>query len=260
VAVADSAAPPAPVPGRPRDPAPDGTDAAFRPVRGGNAFEETVERLLQAIKLGMVQDGDRLPPERQLAARLGVSRMTLREAIRDLRRAGYVESRRGRLGGTFVRYRPVESTAPPADALRKARELTGSLEDVLALRRVLEVGAAELAARRRLSEPERAYLRERLADCASRPAGGYRQRDSRLHVALAELSGSVSLAAAVADARVRLNDLLDAIPLLPRNIKHSDAQHATIVGAVLAGDPARARQAMEEHVDGTAALLRGFLG
>ena len=184
----------------------------------------------------------------------------LREAIRDLRRAGYVESRRGRLGGTFVRYRPVEITAPPADALRRARELTGSLEDVLALRRVLELGATELAARRRLSERERAYLRERLSDCASRPAGGYRQRDSRLHLALAELSGSVSLAAAVADARVRLNDLLDAIPLLPRNIRHSDAQHATVVAAVLAGDPARARQAMEEHVDGTAALLRGFLG
>lgn len=258
--MAESTAPPAPVPRRPRVPAPDGSDAAFRPVRGGNAFEETVERLLQAIKLGLVQEGDRLPPERELATRLRVSRMTLREAIRDLRRAGYVESRRGRLGGTFVRYRPVDLTPPPADTLRRARELTGSLEDVLALRRVLEVGATELAAGRRLAEHERASLRERLADCASRPPGGYRQRDSRLHLALAELSGSVSLAAAVADARVRLNDLLDAIPLLPRNIKHSNAQHAAIVAAVLAGDPARARREMEEHADGTAALLRGFLG
>jgi acyl-CoA reductase-like NAD-dependent aldehyde dehydrogenase len=50
-----------------------GLDAVFRPVRGGNAFEETVERLLQAVKLGLVQDGERLPPERELSGRLGVS-------------------------------------------------------------------------------------------------------------------------------------------------------------------------------------------
>ena len=72
------------------------------PVRSQNTFEETVERLLAVIKLGVVGPGDRFPPERELAARLGVSRITLREAIGDLRNAGYVESRRGRFGGTFV--------------------------------------------------------------------------------------------------------------------------------------------------------------
>jgi DNA-binding GntR family transcriptional regulator len=77
-------------------------DAVFRPVRAGNPFEETVERLLQAIKLGVVVPGDRLPPERELATRLNVSRVTLREAIHALTEAGYVESRRGRYGGTFV--------------------------------------------------------------------------------------------------------------------------------------------------------------
>lgn len=257
----ESTAPPVPAPRSPGAPAPRGEDAAFRPVRGGNAFEETVERLLQAIKLGLVQDGDRLPPERELAARLGVSRMTLREAIRDLQRAGYVQSRRGRRGGTFVRYQPGDATpALAAEARARARALGDSLEDVLAMRRVLEVGAAELAAARRLSADERAYLSERLDDCHDAPAAAYRQRDSRLHLALAELSASASVAAAVADVRVRLNDLLDAIPLLPRNIRHSDAQHATVVTAVLAGDPERARRAMEEHADGTAALLRGFLG
>src|SRR5215470_10881960 len=76
--------------------------AVFQPVRAGNAFEETVERLLRAIKLGVVAAGDRLPPERELAARLGVARATLREAIHALADAGYVASRRGRYGGTFV--------------------------------------------------------------------------------------------------------------------------------------------------------------
>src|SRR5690349_24686333 len=74
----------------------------WRPVRGGNAFEITVARLAQAIKLGLVAEGERLPAERELAERLRVSRVTLREAIRALREAGYLESRRGRSGGTFV--------------------------------------------------------------------------------------------------------------------------------------------------------------
>src|SRR3954466_4694431 len=74
----------------------------WRPVRGGNAFEITVARLAQAIRLGMVAVGERLPPERELAEQLRVSRVTLREAIGALREAGYLESRRGRSGGTFV--------------------------------------------------------------------------------------------------------------------------------------------------------------
>jgi len=238
---------------------PRAADAVFRPVRGGNAFEETVERLLQAIKLGLVRHGERLPAERDLAVRLGVSRMTLREAIRDLQRAGYVESRRGRFGGTFVRYRP-DAPGTTAQVRAIARQMGESLEDALAFRRALEVGAVELAASRPLPPARRDYLAARLADCDRAGSADYRQRDSLLHLAVAELSGSPSLAAAVADVRMRLNDLLDAIPLLERNIAHANEQHAELVAAILAGEPDRARRVMEEHVAGTAALLRGFLG
>ncbi|MEN3359792.1 MAG: hypothetical protein V7637_3774 [Mycobacteriales bacterium] len=238
---------------------PRAADTAFRPVRSGNAFEETVERLLQAIKLGLVGYGERLPPERGLAVRLGVSRVTLREAIRELQRAGYVESRRGRFGGTFVRYRP-DGPAGAAELRAIARQMGEALEDALAFRRAVELGAVELAASRSLSGAQRAYLSQRLDDCSHPPAAEYRQRDSLLHLAIAELSGSPSLAAAVADVRMRLNDLLDAIPVLDRNIRHADGQHARVVAAILAGEPSLARQAMEEHIEGTAALLRGFLG
>jgi ADP-ribose pyrophosphatase YjhB (NUDIX family) len=85
----------------------------WRPVRGGNAFEITVSRLAQAIKLGLVAEGERLPAERELAEKLQVSRVTLREAIRALREAGYLESRRGRTGGTFVVSRAGRPPAPP---------------------------------------------------------------------------------------------------------------------------------------------------
>jgi DNA-binding FadR family transcriptional regulator len=230
-------------------------DALFRPVRTGNAFEETVERLLQAIKLGVVPPGERLPAERELAVRLNVSRVTLREALHALREAGYVESRRGRYGGTFVSAtQPVAGVSVPV----VRAEATG-LEDALALRTVLESGAAEFAAGRPLSASERDHLKSRLAECEAADLEDYRRKDSRLHLAIAEVNGSPSLTSAVADVRMRLNELLDGIPLLPKNIKHSNQQHTVIVGAIIAGDADTARRAMAEHLDGTASLLRGFL-
>jgi len=88
----------------------------------------------------------------------------------------------------------------------------------------------------------------------------YRRLDSRLHLAIAEAAGSPSLVLLVAENRMRLNALLDRIPLLGRNITHSDDQHDAIVHAVLAGDPDAAAAAMTTHVAGSAALLHGFLG
>jgi DNA-binding FadR family transcriptional regulator len=229
----------------------------LRPIRSGNAFEETVERLLDAIKLGVVTPGDRLPAERNLATRLRVSRETLREAIASLREAGYLESRRGRSGGTFVVRRVVPGSR--AKRCRVPLPANHDLEDALAFRLAVECGAAQTAARRGLRAGERARLLRLQSACCAAPLEAYRPADSRLHLAIAELSGSPSLASAVADARARVNDLLDAIPLLPRNIVHSNQQHTAIVQAVLGGDPPAARDRMAEHLEGTAALLRAFL-
>jgi DNA-binding GntR family transcriptional regulator len=134
------------------------------------------------------------------------------------------------------------------------------LDDALDFRRVVEPGAAELAAARSLTEAERDRLRACLVAVNTAPGENRRVADSRLHLTIAELSGSPTLAAAVADVQIRLNELLAAIPVLDRNIEHSDAQHSAVVKAILAGNHRRARAAMEEHVAGTAALLRGFLG
>jgi GntR family transcriptional regulator, L-lactate dehydrogenase operon regulator len=229
-------------------------EALFRPVRAGNAFEETVERLLQAIRLGVVGAGERLPSERELAERLGVSRVTLREAIRALSDAGYVESRRGRYGGTFV-----NESLPGPERSPEGKVDPVALEDALSLRYVLETGAAEMAAARSLSPADRQHLTGTLAEAASAELDDYRRKDSRLHLAIAEVTASGSLTTAVADARSRVNQLLDRIPLLPPNLGHSNTQHEAIVDAILAGDAPAARQAMAEHIEGTASLLRAFL-
>ncbi len=240
--------------------------AVFGPVRSQNAFEETVERLLAVIKLGVVGPGERFPAERELAALLGVSRITLREAIGDLRDAGYVESRRGRFGGTFVTYTP---PAPSRVELRRiAVEDADKINDALTFRMAVETGAAQILAQLRggageacglAAERVHDVLLARLAAVNQACPGDYRRMDTLFHLSLAELTGSSLLAAACADARVRLNDLLNAIPVLQRNIDHTAAQHTAIVEAILAGDTRRVQQAVAEHLDGTAALLRGFL-
>ncbi len=233
-------------------------DALFRPVRAGNAFEETVGRLLQTVRLGIVAPGEALPAERDLAVRFSVSRDTVREAIRSLSDAGFLVSRRGRYGGTFVvdelpARGAIEGIAPSAPPTLE------ELDDVLALRGILETGAARAAAARSLSAGERELLWTRLRETAAASIADYRRLDSRLHLAIGELVGSPSLVPLLADNRTRLNELLDRIPLLERNIGHSNEQHEGIVIAILTGDIQRAESAMEEHLEGSAALLRGFL-
>ncbi|HEY8828906.1 MAG TPA: GntR family transcriptional regulator [Jatrophihabitantaceae bacterium] len=228
----------------------------FSPVPARNAFEVTVERLAQSIRLGVVVDGEQLPPERELAETFGVSRVTLREAIKALRDVGLVESRRGRGGGTFIVSPKVQRPRPPDQI---SRSLGHSLDDALALRRVVEPGAAALAATRTLTAADRASLHRYLDEATNCEAGSRRLADSRLHLAIAALGGSASVTAVVADVQMRLDELLRAIPVIAANIAHSNVQHAAIVDAILAARADRARTEMEEHIDGTAALLRGFL-
>ncbi|MEO3871925.1 FCD domain-containing protein [Nonomuraea sp. B12E4] len=230
----------------------------LRPVRAGNAFEETVERLLQAIKLGVVAPGGKLPPERELAVRLGISRVTLREAIRALSDAGYLDVRRGRYGGAFVTYVPPK---PGAGELRQAVAKMGMAEvaDALTFRLAVECGAAQVLAASGLSPDQRAVLVGRLSDLDAAGLEDYRRLDTAFHLSIAELTGSTLLATTCADARSRVGDLLNAIPMLQVNLDHAATQHRAIVEAILAGDPDAARQAVAEHLEGTAALLRAFL-
>ncbi|MFI6764233.1 FadR/GntR family transcriptional regulator [Streptomyces sp. NPDC050355] len=227
----------------------------LRPVRAGNGFEEALEQILQIVRLGLVPQGERLPAERELAERLQISRVTLREVLKVLQDEGLVESRRGRYGGTFVRARKENQGE---DELRRRIEKI-DVEDTLRFREVLEVGAAGLCATHGLTGERADRLRRALAATQEAPLADYRRRDTLLHLTLAELSGSPSLAAQYAAVRASVNDLLDCIPLLVRNLEHSQTQHSALVEAVLEGDADGAREVMREHCCGTAALLRGFL-
>jgi DNA-binding FadR family transcriptional regulator len=230
--------------------------SVYSPVPVRNAFEVTVERLAQSIRLGVLVGGERLPPERELAETLGVSRVTLREAIGALRAAGLIESRRGRGGGTFV----VSPRPSRPRAGGRRRPAAADLEDMLDLRRIVEPGAAALAATRTLTAADRATLQRFLHESTACSASRRRLADSRLHMAIAAAGESPSVVSVVGDVQLRLTDALRRIPVIPANIEHSDKQHAAVVAAILAGEPETARSTMEEHLDASAALLRGLLG
>ncbi|WP_439594215.1 FadR/GntR family transcriptional regulator [Microbacterium sp.] len=226
--------------------------AVYRPVREGNALEDTVARLVQTIRLGVVAPGESLPPERELALRYAVSRDTVREAIRELADAGFLVPRRGRYGGTFV----ADPLPQPPDP---GKVDAAELDDILGLRRVLEAGAARAAAERTLDQPVREELWARFEATSTASEGDYRRLDTLLHLTIAEMSGIPSLVNLAAENRARVNAWLDTFPLLPRNIEHSNEQHERIVTAILAGRADAAESAVLDHLAGSEALLRGFL-
>jgi GntR family transcriptional repressor for pyruvate dehydrogenase complex len=238
----------------------------LRPVRGANAFESTVEQLATAIRLGVFADGDRLPPERELATSMRVSRATLREAIAALRQAGLVRTRSGRGGGTEVTHgAPTDNDDHLRSRRIAAREVVeADLEryrDSLTVRRVVEAGAAYTAAERDLTTEQRRWLRSALRDVSDETDPTlYRQADSRFHLAIATVSGSPRLLDLVTEVQRDLHHMLTAIPVLDVNISHSDDEHEQMAKAILAGQADAARLVMEIHCDGSAALLRGLLG
>jgi GntR family transcriptional repressor for pyruvate dehydrogenase complex len=233
--------------------------AVLRPVRGHHAFEACVEQVATAIRLGVYPLGTTLPPERELASMLQVSRATLREAMAALREAGLVETRRGRGGGTVVTLKPRTPSARAAARISTQRR--ADWLDALEFRRIVEPGAAYLAAAAQLDQTARGQLERALADVAgARKPAQHRQADSRFHLTVASLSGSARTVEAVTSVQATVHEMLLAIPVLGANIAHSDRQHAALVKAILGGRAERARTVMEEHCDDTAALLRGLLG
>jgi GntR family transcriptional regulator, transcriptional repressor for pyruvate dehydrogenase complex len=221
-------------------------EVALAPLHPEGAVEQIVRRLGEAIGAGVLAPGERLPSELELAAQLGVAPMTLRQALQILREAGFVETRRGRTGGSFVRDDPaalVVAGDPPTRA--ELRELTD-------WRRAVSAEAAGLAAER-AAQPERRAIAEAAAS-AERAVGEFatfRLADARFHIAVAEASRSRRLVAAETQIQVEIAEMLRIVPG-PRLARWvSQAGHEPVVAAILAGDADGASNAMTRHVEGT---------
>jgi len=227
--------------------------AVFMPVRPPSTFEETVERLGTAIRLGLLSPGSRLPPERELAGELKISRSTLRQALTTLVQSGHLISLRGRNGGTFV-------SAQPPLAERGGFDLDQSAWAVLDYRVAIECGSALLAAERASDE----HL-DRLEELVDRMDEGsedfdeYRRTDIRFHIGLAEAAASPRLVSAMTDVQAQMTDLIALIAHPAEVLARSNDQHRRLLKALRKGDASRSVRLLREHIEGTEHILAGLL-
>jgi GntR family transcriptional repressor for pyruvate dehydrogenase complex len=228
--------------------------AVFEPVHTATTFEETVERLGTAIRLGLLAPGARLPPERDLADQLGIARSTLRQALTTLTQSGHLTSVRGRTGGTFV------ADAPPMAEGGSGPALEGRWRDLLDYRVAVECGAALLAAERATPEAlER--LDEQVAAMAEvqEDFPAYRRADVFFHLGLAEAAQSPRLVSAMTEIQGGMSELIAHIAHPPHVLAHSNAQHARLVKLLRAGDRTAAVRLVREHLEGTEHILAGLM-
>jgi GntR family transcriptional repressor for pyruvate dehydrogenase complex len=231
-------------------------DAVFEPVNPPTTFEETVERLGTAIRLGLLAPGARLPPERDLADQLGISRSTLRQALTTLVQSGHLVSRRGRSGGTFVAEEPPLAQAAPVEPLPAAHARA-----VLDYRVTVETGAVVLAAERATAADLDRL--DGLTDEMSATLGAqfqvYRRADVRFHIGMAEACHSPRLVAAMTEVQGQMTDLIQRIAHPDEVLTRSNAQHKRLVTLLRRQDVGRAVQLMREHCAGTEHILAGLM-
>jgi GntR family transcriptional regulator, L-lactate dehydrogenase operon regulator len=227
-------------------------EAVFQPVQTPTTFEETVERLGTAIRLGLLQPASRLPPERDLAERLRISRSTLRQALTTLVESGHLVSLRGRAGGTFVAERPPLGEDVAKAVLDQARE-------VLDYRVAVETGAAVLAAER--ATPEDLEPLEELTERMDEEGSfeDYRRADVRFHIGVAEATGSPRIVAAMTEVQGQMSNLIARIAHPRAVLRNSNEQHRRLIERLRCGDAAGAVQVAREHTEGTEHILAGLL-
>jgi len=229
-------------------------ESVFSPIGGEGLVEKTVRRLGEAIGMGLLRKGERLPPETELAAQFEISIMTLRQALTILRSTGYLETTRGRTGGTFVKhvtpFAVASKETPTADELRELTEF----------RVAISGHAAALAAVRATSEDLESLAELVRAMKDDSPFASFRQLDAQFHLSLASASGSRRLLAAEREIQQDLSRALTLAGEEPTQLQKvaSNEQHARICGLIGANDPVRARAEMESHVRGTADMLVGL--
>jgi GntR family transcriptional repressor for pyruvate dehydrogenase complex len=215
----------------------------MEPIHKKAAHKHVVDRLRRAIHLGDYLPGDMLPPERDIADKLGVARETVREAIRALAREGYVVSRRGPSGGHVV----TELSEPKRRTLEELKVDREALTHLLEFRRANECLAARLAAERR-SDDDLARMSAAVDDLSeSNDIQRFRRADSSFHVAIASASRNPYVERAVIDARERiflLHDGLDFEVILGTTLD----SHRRILDAIRAHDCGQAEEAMDEHM------------
>lgn len=235
-------------------------DEVFAPVQGGRFSVQIVQQIQDAIRSGQLAPGNRLPAERELAERFGVSRVTVRDALRSLEVLGLVQIRVGAAGGAFV---TSPSTGTVSEALTNLMLLSSlTLEEVAEIRLLFELGSVALATAR-ASDDDVANLKQQMRDArAALEKGSYeREMSLHFHLHIAEIARNKAISL-FADS---FRGPLSMHPIRTREPERSSfavtvREHAAIVKAIERRDSGEAQRRMAQHLTRGTDISREAVG
>ena len=230
----------------------------FQAVATQRLYEQVAGQVTELVARGEFKPGDRLPPERDLAKVLGVSRPTVREAMIALEIAGLVEVRVG--AGTFV------TDKASNGATNRLFEGVGSSPlELIAARRTIEPQVAALAAQLATEAELTAIAETIFMIAAAQDTPSHRAADHQFHVRIGLASHNGILSAVVdecwAEMYSPMFERMGAITGLiatrcsPQQRDQTVAEHGAVYQAIAARDPAAARSAMDNHLAGVERVL-----
>lgn len=227
------------------------------PIVTRHVSDDIVDRLVTAIALGVYVPGQQFPTERELAARLGVSRSSVRGALSQLTETGYLEVRRGRNGGYFVL-----ANWGPSSAEHVRRHLIpnwAEFEVLFDARTLIEPMIAKAAAERRTPENLTAITAALAAYLEAPDHDASRRADSALHHAIAEATQNSILVDLSLDLRTRISLNLGAEPYTDEVRQTAICQHEALVTAITEGDGAEAANVAATHFTLSEGLIRALV-
>ena len=216
------------------------------------AYIQVADQVRRAIQLGHYVSGERLPPEVDLAQQIGVSRTTLREAIRQLVGEGYLKSRPGAHGGLFI----TQNDGGAESELSRLRLHWDDIEHFFDYRIAVECAAAALAARHRSAADIKAMRRANDDMARAENHSQSRAADAAFHLSIVAATGNPYLSRAVEDARAGMFRPLDVFGFAHEMWAGQPDEHARILDAIAAEDADAASDAMREHIEGARRKIR----
>ncbi|MHB9115712.1 MAG: FadR/GntR family transcriptional regulator [Thermoleophilia bacterium] len=220
----------------------------FSPLLSPRAYRAVLDQICNAILAGELEVGDKLDKERELAEQFGVSRPTVREAIKALRLAGVVCVKRGPGGGVFV-----ERDSMPPDLFSTALvTVKKDAEEILEARWAVESMVVELAAQR--ATPENIhFLSEALGALSAGPktAARFVSADTKFHLGVARAAQNRRLYKIMEALMKEVYVALEMVPETAEAFRMAEDSLSPVLEALIAHDPVAAKHAMEQHYSET---------
>ena len=220
---------------------------AFRPVRLARASDEVVQQIKALIFGGRLASGDPLPSEKDLTEQFGLSRITIRDALRVLESEGLIEIKVGARGGAFVAQPSAQRVSESLTNLLRLQRIT--IQELIEARLAVEPHVAALAAKRATAADIAAMERAVESARAGRTAGDshFVPHSVAFHIALAEAAKNQVLLSTVNSIRTPFQEALTTLPAEDM-AERAIADHRQILDAIKAHDPQRAQQLMHAHI------------